>query len=410
MAHTRRMWRVGGVVLFASWIISLGGSFALAGRANVRITGMDWLTLDGKQHDLASVKGKTVLWYFWSTSVKESVQQMRHLVDLYKTYGQRDDFVIVSFSLDGPDRAAAARQVVSQLGAPWQQVIYGQGAETAINQQIFQIKADELPAVTLMSGDATLVWSGKADQADQPLGKLLGVEVPAEGRDQTKPLGAMRRLAEAIEELKDDAEFSPALDALEAIPEPVLSHPQVMPLGVALLVRMKMNTERAVQLEQALSGREESIKRLRLINQYLANAAERPMPGLVAPRTAARPEPIDPSDLADRKLGMATKLREAGKHAEAYRQLKQIVERWSQTPAAEQAAKWIADYEADSTFMAKQSDEDSQRRGRSMLSLAEGYAKANRKDLARTTYQKLIEKYPDSQAADAARQALKQLK
>lgn len=68
-------------------------------------------SLDGKQVRLSDYKGSVVLLDFWSTTCDPCMNEMPHLVDLYKKNKDRG-FVVLAISADGPESRAQVSSVV----------------------------------------------------------------------------------------------------------------------------------------------------------------------------------------------------------------------------------------------------------------------------------------------------------
>ncbi len=62
-------------------------------------------TLDGTKLSLDKLNGKVVLLDFWATWCGPCVGEVPNLVKVYEKYGSRDDFVMISVSLDQDERA-----------------------------------------------------------------------------------------------------------------------------------------------------------------------------------------------------------------------------------------------------------------------------------------------------------------
>ncbi len=68
-------------------------------------------SLDGKQVRLSDYKGSVVLIDFWSTTCDPCLNEMPHLVELYKKNKDRG-FVVLAVSADGPESRAQVSSVV----------------------------------------------------------------------------------------------------------------------------------------------------------------------------------------------------------------------------------------------------------------------------------------------------------
>lgn len=68
-------------------------------------------TLQGKQLSLPSLRGRPVLVTFWSTSCRSCVEEIPHLVELYREYAHRGlEIIGIAMAYDPPDRVIAMRE------------------------------------------------------------------------------------------------------------------------------------------------------------------------------------------------------------------------------------------------------------------------------------------------------------
>ena len=94
--------------------------------------------LDGREVDLAKLKGKVVLIEFWSTSCGPCIGEMPAIKAAYDKFHERG-FEVVAISLD--DKEAALRKFVVENKLPWPQHFDGKGWENqfAVRYGIFAI-------------------------------------------------------------------------------------------------------------------------------------------------------------------------------------------------------------------------------------------------------------------------------
>jgi peroxiredoxin len=85
-------------------------------------------TLDGRQLQLADLRGRPVLVTFWATSCPGCVKEMPHLVDLYKELAPRGfEIVALAMEYDPPDQV---REMVQRRQLPYA-VAVDSGGEAA---------------------------------------------------------------------------------------------------------------------------------------------------------------------------------------------------------------------------------------------------------------------------------------
>jgi thiol-disulfide isomerase/thioredoxin len=94
--------------------------------------------LDGREVDLAKLKGKVVLVDFWATDCGPCVAEMPEIKTVYEKFHGKG-FEIVGISLD--DKEAALRRFIRDKGLPWPQHFDGKGWENrfALQYGIFSI-------------------------------------------------------------------------------------------------------------------------------------------------------------------------------------------------------------------------------------------------------------------------------
>ncbi len=94
--------------------------------------------LDGREVDLASLKGKVVLVEFWSTTCGPCVAEMPRVKAAYEKFHERG-FEVVAINLD--DKESAVRRFVKEKEIPWPQYFDGKGWENkfAVQYGIFSI-------------------------------------------------------------------------------------------------------------------------------------------------------------------------------------------------------------------------------------------------------------------------------
>lgn len=110
-----------GAKTLATHILKGTKPYQLGKPLDVRFT-----ALDGREVDLAKLKGKVVLIEFWSTSCPGCVAGMAELKATYEKFKPRG-FEIVGISLD--DSKADLERVIREKDIPWPQHFDGKGWE-----------------------------------------------------------------------------------------------------------------------------------------------------------------------------------------------------------------------------------------------------------------------------------------
>jgi len=130
---------------------------------------LKFTAVDGREVDLASLKGKVVLIDFWATWCGPCVAGIPDLVSAYQKYHDQG-FEIIGISLDS-DKAALER-MTKERGMTWPQYFDGKGWQNAFGTQ-FGIRA--VPTLWLIGKDGKVAsTNARADLAGQ-VASLLGV-------------------------------------------------------------------------------------------------------------------------------------------------------------------------------------------------------------------------------------------
>jgi thiol-disulfide isomerase/thioredoxin len=110
--------------------------------------------MKGERFTLSSLQGKLVLLDFWATWCAPCVAELPLIAKLHKKHGHRDDFVIVSVSLDWDEKLL--RKFIDERKMTWPQVF----GETPAGQTIIQrYGVSAIPAVFLIGPDGRLAAS-----------------------------------------------------------------------------------------------------------------------------------------------------------------------------------------------------------------------------------------------------------
>jgi len=128
--------------------------------------------LDGREVDMAKLKGKVVLVEFWSTSCGPCVAEMPSVKSAYRRFHDRG-FEVVGINLD--DKESVLRRFIKEKGLPWPQYFDGKGWENkfAVQYGIFGI-----PTMWLVNKAGNLCSTGARGDLESQVAQLLGEKSP----------------------------------------------------------------------------------------------------------------------------------------------------------------------------------------------------------------------------------------
>jgi peroxiredoxin len=115
-------------------------------------SGFTVATLDGGELSLADLRGKFVLLDFWATWCGPCRNEIPTLKEAWRRFGARDDFVMVSLSLDA--EANAPRKMTADEQMTWPQGHLGDWSETNLTKH-YNVSA--IPATFLIAPDGALI-------------------------------------------------------------------------------------------------------------------------------------------------------------------------------------------------------------------------------------------------------------
>jgi len=150
----------------------LGGSDALPGvtvKAGDPAPEIEVVTLEGKTLRTADLKGKTVLLDFWATWCGPCVGEIPNLQAVQAAFGQRNDFLLLSISLDQDEKTL--REFVGKRKLNWSQAV---GAKNGAEKAADAFGVEAIPALFLIGPDGKVRTVGLRGPAiQQAVGKVL---------------------------------------------------------------------------------------------------------------------------------------------------------------------------------------------------------------------------------------------
>jgi thiol-disulfide isomerase/thioredoxin len=130
--------------------------------------------MDGIQTDLASMRGKVTLVYFWTITCSGCVHSLPGLEALYQKY-QKDGFRIVGLCFDNKSEEAKVRKVLETKGVSWPQSLQGRRVNGSPLAEKFGIIG--FPVSFLLDASGRLVTNDVAGgRLESEIRRLLDLE------------------------------------------------------------------------------------------------------------------------------------------------------------------------------------------------------------------------------------------
>jgi len=129
--------------------------------------------LDGRQVDMAMLRGKVVLIDFWATWCKPCLESIPELKSMYDKYHD-NGLEVIGVNLDDREMESTVKQVVEKQGILWPQRFEGKGMNDPF-AKLYGINS--LPTVWLLDKDGKIIDRDARGERLEPLiKKYLGME------------------------------------------------------------------------------------------------------------------------------------------------------------------------------------------------------------------------------------------
>jgi thiol-disulfide isomerase/thioredoxin len=109
-------------------------------------------TLDDKPLRLSEYRGKYVLLDFWATWCLPCRAEIPHLKQTYEKFGGRENFELISLSVDS--ERDAAKKFVAEQGCPWPQGFLGNMSDSPV-AATYGVRG--IPAILLLGPDGKVI-------------------------------------------------------------------------------------------------------------------------------------------------------------------------------------------------------------------------------------------------------------
>jgi len=129
--------------------------------------------LDGRQVDLANLRGKVVLIDFWATWCRPCLESMPELKSMYDKYHDKG-LEVIGVNLDNREMEAQVKQVVEKQGLSWPQRFTGKGMNDPL-AKLYGINS--LPTVWLLDKDGRITdREARGERLESLIKKCIGLE------------------------------------------------------------------------------------------------------------------------------------------------------------------------------------------------------------------------------------------
>jgi tetratricopeptide (TPR) repeat protein len=358
----------------------------------------DWPTLSGAKVSNEQFKNWLLVVVFWSSDDQYTLPEAANINKSFTGYGRRGvRFVGVNLDRD----LEVAQESIKAKRLSWPQVADGKGWESPIVKEWQPTKE---PQAYILSPEGEVLWTGHPRSMEGTLESAIADHPPTVPREAwlELTLAQLNEINRLLEANKDAQDFREPLRLLGELPDNALDDPKVVAALRRMLRHFDSKKEQDVySLKGYLEGEPEGAAMLANVRKLLAAPSTQPA---TQPNKA---EQARYNQLAQGKLNAANRFRAGKNHVEAYRHYKQVVDDFPDAPVFKLAEARLQEYEANAEFMAQWKIASKEFEAKDILTAGQAYLRAGKKDLAAECFQRIVDEYPETEAAKKAKLALK---
>jgi thiol-disulfide isomerase/thioredoxin len=372
---------------------------------------LNFKAVDGSPVSTDGLKGKILVVDFWATWCGPCMGMVPHMVEMNQKYAGKG-LQIIGISLD-QDRAAML-QVTKEKGMVWPEYFDGKGWDNSIWKRY---GANGIPFTVLVSPQGKVLYAGHpAGGLDQAIEKAF-TDTPPVLVDPK----VMAEAKETLDQIEQKTAAGDAKDALKLLGK-IPAGAKIDPAFAARVdgAQKKLQASADAMLAQVQSQIDqgkyiEAVARLKELSDALtglpeAGKANAMLSSLMAkPQARAAIAASERSAKANDALDTAQKLQAQKKDELAYARFNDVVRLYAGTDAASKAQAQIADYQKDTAFIKRVTENAAATKANAALHLASSYRGSGNIEMARKKYQSVVDDFPGTSYAELAQKALAEI-